>query len=75
MIPFTFEQRLHANVTEGEADDGGFVQMSPDGRLEWQEARQIAKDVRLHSPSPSGRLAADRSANGRDQRGKNGMNV
>lgn len=56
----TPEQRVCAHVAEGEPDDGGLVQVSPDGGLQWQKARQIPEHVRLHASSPPGRLAADR---------------
>lgn len=67
MCSVTFEQRVHAYVAEGEANDGGLVQVSSDRGLQRQEARQISKHVRLHSPPPSGRLAADRSSESRSQ--------
>lgn len=35
----TSEQRVHAYVAQGEADDGGFVQVGPRGGLQRQEAR------------------------------------
>lgn len=41
----TSEQCVHAYVAEGEANDGGFVQVSSDRGLEWQETRQISKHI------------------------------
>lgn len=59
----TSEQRVHAYVAQGEADDGGLVQVGSRGGLQRQEARQIAEHVRLNPSPPSGRLTADCSAN------------
>lgn len=56
----TFEQCVHAYVAEGEANDGGFVQVSPNRGLEWQETRQISEHIRLNSSPPSGCFTADR---------------
>lgn len=67
MCAVTFEQSVHAYVAEGQANDGGLVQVSSDGGLQRQEARQIPKHIRLHSPSPSSSLTADRSSESRSQ--------
>lgn len=56
----TFQQCVHAYVAESEANDGGFVQVSPNRGLEWQQTRQISEYIRLNSSPPSGCFTADR---------------
>lgn len=70
MALFTSEQRVHAYVAEGEANDGGFVQVSSDRGLKRQQTRQISKHIRLDLPPPPGCFAADRPAEGKNSNGE-----
>lgn len=55
----TSEQQACTHVAEREADDGGFVQVSPHRRLQRQKSRQIIEHIRLHATPPPGSLTAD----------------
>lgn len=55
----TSKQQACSHVAECEADDGGFVQVSPHRRLQWQKSRQIGEHIGLHATPPPGSLAAD----------------